>query len=77
MTAAPDDIAALRADGDLVAYLLSLTGRTPTKPKPSAADTEPAKPGYHIPRKGAWPCGTAPSGPTPRPCTDCQTGDTP
>ncbi|MFF5473383.1 hypothetical protein [Streptomyces achromogenes] len=70
----PEDIAALRADGDLTAYLISLTGRTPATPKP--ADAEPEPPTYHIPRKGAWPCGTAPSGPTPAPCTDCQTSHT-
>lgn len=66
----PEDIAALRADGDLTAYLISLTGRAPAKPKPVAP--APPEPAYHIPRKGAWPCGTAPSGPTPPPCTDCQ-----
>ena len=59
------DIVVMREQGDLKAYLLSLAGRTPTP----AAD--PAKPAYHIPRKGAWPCGTAPSGPTPPPCQDC------
>lgn len=69
MTANPDDIAALRADGDLVGYLLSLSGRTPTKPKPAEAEDEP--PSYHIPRPGAWPCGTAASGPTPKPCGNC------
>ena len=67
MTADPEDIAALRADGDLVAYLLSLAGGQSTKPKP--AEDEQPEPIYHIPRKGAWPCGTAPSGPTPPPCT--------
>jgi hypothetical protein len=66
MTAERDDIAALRADGDLVNYLLSLTGRTPTKPPPAEPADEP--PAYHIPRPGAWPCGTAASGPTPPPC---------
>jgi len=65
-----EDIAALKADGDLKAYLISLTGRTPAAPPPAAA--EPDKPPYHIPRKGAWPCGTAPSGPTPPSCSDCQ-----
>lgn len=67
MTADPDDIAALRADGDLVSYLLSLAGRAPAKPK--SAEAEPEPPSYHIARKGAWPCGTAPSGPTPPPCS--------
>lgn len=23
-------------------------------------------------RPGAWPCGTAATGPTPQPCADCQ-----
>jgi hypothetical protein len=69
MSADPDDIAALRADGDLVAYLLSLTSGKPAKPKPAEPDAEPEPPTYHIPRKGAWPCGTAPSGPTPPPCS--------
>ena len=63
----PADIVAMREQGDLKAYLLSLGGRTPQAP----ADTEPTKPPYHIPRKGAWPCGTAPSGPTPPPCGSC------
>lgn len=64
----PTDIAAMRQDGDLEAYLRALTGRTPSKPKPAATDAPPA---YHIPRPGAWPCGTAASGPTPKPCGDC------
>lgn len=70
MTADPDDIAALRADDDLVSYLLSLTVRAPAVPK--QRQTEPEEPCYHIPRPGAWPCGTAASGPTPGPtCPDC------
>ena len=66
-----EDVAAMRADGSLREYFQYLTGRPPAKP---TAEPEPAgdKPKYHIPRKGAWPCGTAPSGPTPRPCNDCQ-----
>lgn len=60
------DIVAMREQGDLKAYLLSLAGRTP-----ASAAAEPATPLYHIPRKGAWPCGTAASGPTPVPCHDC------
>jgi hypothetical protein len=67
----PRDIVAMREQGDLKAYLLSLAGRTPT---PGPTEPEPAA--YHIPRKGAWPCGTAASGPTPPPCTTCQTGQT-
>lgn len=60
-----DDIAALRGDGDLVAYLLSLTegpvGRF-AKPDEGAALEETD---YVIPHGGAWPIGTAASGPTP------------
>lgn len=67
----PADLAAMREEGDLLPYLISLTGRTPSKPK--QAETEPAKPSYHIPRPGAWPCGTAATGPTPPPCGDCPT----
>ncbi len=62
----PEDVAALREQGDLLPYLISLTGRAPTKPKPAPAEPKPA---YHIARPGAWPCGTAASGPTPPPCT--------
>lgn len=70
MAVDPDDVAALRADGDLVSYLLSLTGATPPPPKP--AEEEAPEVDIHIPRPGAWPCGTAPSGPTPPPCDDCR-----
>ncbi|CAH9419566.1 hypothetical protein SGL43_06621 [Streptomyces globisporus] len=70
MTAAPEDIAAMRADGDLLDYIRSLTGRPP-KQRQAEPKPEP-KPCYHIRRPGAWPCGTAPTGPTPKPCTDCQ-----
>ncbi|MGY4931597.1 hypothetical protein ACWD7T_10830 [Streptomyces sp. 900116325] len=68
MTAAPEDIAAMRADGDLLDYIRSLTGRPP---KPRQSTPETAKPQIHIRRPGAWPCGSAASGPTPAPCTDC------
>ena len=66
-----EDIAEMRAEGSLREYFQYLTGRASAQPKPAEAKPEP--PAYHIPRKGAWPCGTAPSGPTPPPCTDCQT----
>ena len=62
-----EDVAAMRADGSLREYFQFLTGRNPAKPKP--AETEPEPPSYHIPRPGAWPCGTAASGPTPPSCT--------
>jgi hypothetical protein len=69
----PADLAAMRDEGDLIPYLISLTGRTPVKSK--RTDSRPAdEPSYHIPRPGAWPCGTAASGPTPKPCNACQEG---
>jgi hypothetical protein len=46
-----DDVAAMREQNDLLPYLISLTGRTPSKPKPSPA--EPPPPAYHIARPGA------------------------
>jgi hypothetical protein len=66
-----EDVAAMREQGDFRAFLNQITGRAPAKPKPEAEDDQP---GYHIPRKGAWPCGTAASGPTPAPCNDCTKG---
>lgn len=66
------DIVAMREQGDLKAYLLSLGGLTPKNV--ATADKAPPKPSYHIPRPGAWPCGTAATGPTPAPCNDCQEG---
>lgn len=68
MTVDTADIVAMREQGDLKAYLLSLAGRTPTEPK---TDAEPGWPSYHIPRPGAWPCGTAATGPTPPSCGSC------
>ncbi|MGW1615753.1 hypothetical protein ACWCQZ_41155 [Streptomyces sp. NPDC002285] len=65
----PDDLAAIRAEeGSLVALFTQLAGKQIAQSEPQVED---AKPKYHIPRKGAWPCGTAPSGPTPPPCDDC------
>ncbi|WP_329309361.1 hypothetical protein [Streptomyces microflavus] len=75
MTAAPEDIAAMRADGDLLDYIRSLTGRPPKQRQPEPKP-EP-KPCFHIRRPGAWPCGTAATGPTLKPCTDCQNGGEP
>lgn len=66
----PADIAAMREQGDLKEFLLSLTGKAPAKPKPPPKDEAPK---YHIARRGAWPCGTAATGPSPGPCCpDCQ-----
>lgn len=71
----PDDLAAVREEGSLVALFTQLAGKT--LPPAAEPEAETRTPGYHIPRKGAWPCGTAPSGPTPPPCDDCQNGHTP
>jgi hypothetical protein len=68
MSIDPADIAALRADGDLKDYLLSLTGRTPAKPKPTL--TAVPSPAYRIAHTGGWPLGTAATGPTP-PADQC------
>lgn len=65
-----EDIVAAREQGDLKALLLMAAGVTPTVPKRQAA--EPEKPCYHLRRPGAWPCGTAATGPTPKPCPECQ-----
>ncbi|MFJ6559917.1 hypothetical protein ACIQMV_08550 [Streptomyces sp. NPDC091412] len=58
-----EDIAAMREDGDLLPYLLSLAGRAPAKPKPTL--TAVPAPAYRIAHTGGWPLGTAPTGPTP------------
>ena len=63
MNPSPEDIAALRKDGDLESFLLSLTGASP-KPAP-VEPAAPEEPDYVIPHRGAWPIGSAPSGPTP------------
>ena len=65
-----DDLAAIRdQEGSLVALFTQLAG----KPLHQHVADEPQddKPKYHIPRPGAWPCGTAPSGPTPPSCGTC------
>ncbi|MEU1663627.1 hypothetical protein ABZ547_08425 [Streptomyces sparsogenes] len=65
----------MREQGDLKAFLLTLAGQAVTEPEAPAED-EQSK--YHIARPGAWPCGTAASGPTPGPCCpDCQQKGTP
>lgn len=71
-----DDLAAIRAEeGSFVALFTALVGKT--LQQPVSDEPEDEKPLYHIPRPGAWPCGTAASGPTPQPCTECQEGHTP
>lgn len=68
-----DDMAAVREEGSLASLFAHLTGKPIAKPEPPPEDEAPS---YHIPRKGAWPCGTAASGPTPPSCGDCQNGET-
>lgn len=70
-----DDIAAMRQQGDLKDYLLSLVGGAPAKPKPAPLTAVPA-PAYRITHPGGWPLGTAATGPTPPPdqcsCAKCK-----
>lgn len=70
-----DDLAAVREEGSLVALFTALAGKQIAKPEAPVEDDD--KPKYHIPRKGAWPCGTAASGPTPKPCDDRHDGAAP
>jgi hypothetical protein len=65
-----EDLEAVIAEGSLVDLFASLAG----KPIPKqAAPEEDAPPPYTIPRPGAWPIGTAATGPTPGcPCPDCR-----
>ncbi|MFF2852622.1 hypothetical protein ACFVT5_40975 [Streptomyces sp. NPDC058001] len=69
-----EDLAAVRREGSLTDLFAHLTGKPLPEPEPEVQD-EPL--GYHIARPGAWPCGTAASGPTPAPvCTNCvEVGD--
>jgi len=69
-----DDLAAVRAEGSLAALFAHLTGKPVTEPEPDVEDEPPC---YHIRRPGAWPCGTAASGPTPTPCPDCKANGAP
>ncbi|NUP15459.1 MAG: hypothetical protein HOZ81_05015 [Streptomyces sp.] len=73
-----EDIAALRADGDLEGYLRSLIGR-PAKANPEPALAAVPDPGYRIAHVGGWPLGTAATGPTPPPdvCTCAKCGGNP
>ncbi|MGW4825025.1 hypothetical protein ACWEP4_40485 [Streptomyces sp. NPDC004227] len=74
-----EDIAAMREDGDLLPYLLSLTGRAPAKPKPQPHLAAVPAPAYRIAHTGGWPLGTAATGPTPPPdvCTCAKCGGNP
>lgn len=65
----PEDLAAVRQEGSLAELFAHLTGKPPRQPEPPAEETGPR---YHIARPGAWPCGTASSGPSPGPrCSKC------
>ena len=72
-----EDIAAMREQGDLKDYLLSLVG-APAKPKPVPLAAAPG-PGYRVAHLGGWPLGSAASGPTPPPdvCTCAKCGGNP
>ncbi|WP_406730932.1 hypothetical protein [Streptomyces sp. NBC_01794] len=65
-----EGVAEARANGYLKELLLEAAGITPKAPKQRQA-AAPEKPCYHIRRPGAWPCGTAATGPTPAPCPEC------
>lgn len=56
MTAGPEDIAAMRADGDLLDFVRSLAAGT--APKKPPADEPPDDIEISISRPGAWPTGT-------------------
>jgi hypothetical protein len=60
MTIDPEDIALLRAEGDLKAFLLSLAGR-PIKRPVTELTPEPEPPKGS---PGSWPVGTRPPAPT-------------
>jgi hypothetical protein len=78
MTHNIEDIAAMRAQGDLKEYLLSLIGDAPAPAKPAPLTAVPA-PAYRIAHTGGWPLGTAATGPTPPPdtCTCAKCGGNP
>jgi hypothetical protein len=62
----PEDIAAAREEGDLVALLLMAAGLTPAavpKQRTTAADANRV----HIAYPGAWPTGTSRPAPVPAP----------
>lgn len=59
----PEDIAAARQEGDLVALLLMSAGRTPSAPKQRTTSPEAAA--IHIAHSGAWPTGTSRPEPLP------------
>ena len=74
-----EDIAAMREQGDLKAYLLGLIGQTPPSAKPAPTLAAVPSPGYRIAHVGGWPLGTAATGPTPPAdaCTCARCGGNP
>ena len=74
-----DDIAAMRQDGDLKSYLLSLVGNAPVEAPAKPTLTAVPTPAYRITHTGGWPLGTAATGPTPPAdtCTCAQCGGNP
>jgi hypothetical protein len=65
VSAAPEDVAAMRADGDLLDFVRSLAPSVTAKAPP--ADEAPPDIEISIPRPGAWPVGTQPPGPPESP----------
>lgn len=69
MNFTPEDMAEIRKQGDLKSLFAALLGKPAPQPEQPVEDEAPL---YHIARPGAWPCGTAASGPVPSPtCPDC------
>ncbi|MFJ6579302.1 hypothetical protein ACIQMY_25485 [Streptomyces sp. NPDC091368] len=66
-----EDIVEAQRQGDITRLLLATAGITPKAPK-QRTSSESEAPCYHIRRPGAWPCGTAATGPTPDPCDECR-----
>ncbi|MFF4644922.1 hypothetical protein [Streptomyces sp. NPDC001389] len=60
----PEDIAAAREEGDLVALLLMAAGLTPAA-VPKQRTVEPEPDNIHIAHPGAWPTGTSRPAPIP------------
>lgn len=61
----PEDIAAAREEGDLVALLLMAAGLKPAVPKQRTTVTDSAPDVVHIAHPGAWPTGTSRPAPVP------------
>lgn len=81
MEPTPEDMAAAKDQGDLVAMLLATVGRSRKRAAEPGPDTGPVVvgiPASPLHRPGAWPAGTRPAGPnTCRPDCDCALTDPP